>query len=208
VPIHPFVGDSRRYYEVGSLYEPATHTLGMLRPMLKLEVIHRHPRLPVCVRQFGYMYEDVAGIPASKTLSIPCVHVAETLAEKVLSLLRRCHRQWSGLQKEETDPALVRHVYDVHRIMHEQPQQLEAACGVFSSLVYGDAEEFKGHDAAFENDPRKALSSTLVQAKISEELRANYLKRVLPLVIEGMEVDYPTAFASFEEAARKLLEQL
>jgi hypothetical protein len=206
--VNPFVRDSHRYYEVGSLYESRTPRLGTLRPMLKLEVIHRHPMLPVKPEQFGYMYETLGGLPASGTLTIPCIHVAETLAEKVLSLLRRCHWKWSGLQTDELDPTLVRHVYDVHRIMQAQPWHLETACTVFDALVRGDADEFKGRDDEFEREPRKALSATLAQAKISEELQINYRERLLPLIFEGEEVSYQTAFSSFETAAQALIDHL
>ncbi|WAC71106.1 nucleotidyl transferase AbiEii/AbiGii toxin family protein [Roseateles sp. SL47] len=119
---NPHVRDAHRYYVVGSQYKSKAPLLGTLRPELKLEVIHRHPRLKATPVSFGYLHETLAGLPRSKTVTISCFHVAETLAEKVLSLLRRCHWKWSGLQESEMDPALVRHVYDVHRIMEAQPE--------------------------------------------------------------------------------------
>lgn len=205
---NPHIRDAHRYFVVGCRYHSDAPLMATLRPELKIEVIHRHPRLPIESVTFGYMHETLAGIAATKTVTTPCIHVAETLAEKILSLLRRCHWKWSGLQEGEMDPALVRHVYDVHRIMHEQPHHLAAACSVFGDLVRGDAEEFKGRDPHFEKDPRAALAETLMAARTSDELRTRYADRLLPLIYEGGEVDYTTAFSSFESAAQELLAKL
>jgi hypothetical protein len=205
---NPHVRDGHRYFAVGSRYATEEPAVTMLRPELKLELIHRHPRLAVEPVSFGYMYESLAGLQPSKIVTIPCIHVAETLAEKVLSLLRRCHWKWNGLQEGEMDPVLVRHVYDVHRIVEQRPQQLPVACTVFRELVQGDAREFADRDPQFESDPRTALTETLAMAKVSKELQANYADRLLPLIHEGHEVDYATAFASFEHAATQLLAQL
>jgi predicted nucleotidyltransferase component of viral defense system len=205
---NPHVRDTHRYFVIGAQYATKAPALGTLRPELKLEVIHRHPKLPVEQCHFSYLYEDLANLPRTKPVSIQCIQVAETLAEKVLSLLRRCHWKWSGLQNDEMDPALVRHVYDVYRIMQEQPTQLTTACSVFKELVQADAEEYKGRDQAFEATPRAALVSTLAQAKTSKELQSNYQEKLIPLIFEGAEVDYATAFTAFEAAAHELIAQL
>ncbi len=205
---NPHVRDVHRYYALGLRYSSGAPALATLRPELKLEVIHRHPRLPTEPVSFGYMFEALAGIAPTKTVTISGIHVAETLAEKVLSLLRRCHRMWSGLQKDELDPALVRHVYDVYRILQQRPEMLPVATTVFEDLVRDDAEEFKDRDPEFEKNPRSALTKTLAEVKVSEELRAHYVDRLLPLIYEGEEVDYATAFSSFEQAASELLAKL
>ena len=45
--------------------------------------------------------------------AIPCVGVTETAAEKLVSLTRRTAMDLAGLSRD-FDPALVRHVYDLH----------------------------------------------------------------------------------------------
>lgn len=205
---NPRIRDRHRYYAINAKYHNEASGVGGLRPELKLEVIHRHPRLNVTPASFGYMYETLAGIPSTKTVTLPCIHVAETLAEKVLSLLRRCHWKWVGLQMDALDTALVRHVYDVHRILALQPEQLALSCTIFKALVEGDAEEFSRRDPRFEADPQAALTDTLAMARRSDELRRHYAEKVIPLIHEGHEVDYASAFVAFERAADLLIAQL
>lgn len=202
---NPRIRNARRHYVLAARYGSTAPKLTTLRPELKLEVIHRHPRLPTQHVSFGYMFEAMAGLDPSRQVSMPCLHVAETLAEKVLSLLRRCHGKWSGQREDDMDPALVRHVYDVHCIMQQQPQQLALAATIFKSLVAGEIQEFANRDPAFEQDPRAALGATLAQARSSDELRARYADHLLPLIYQGEDVAYTDALASFEDAAAHLL---
>ena len=89
---NPRIRDAHRYYVVGAGYQTAYSELPSLRPELKLELIQQQPLLPLERREFGYLHESVAGLPATTTLGIDCISVAETAAEKVISLLRRWTR--------------------------------------------------------------------------------------------------------------------
>jgi len=95
---NPCIQDAHRYYAVGAGYQTAYSGLPSLRPELKLELIQRQPLLPLERRKFGYLHESLAKLPATSTLVIDCISVAETAAEKVLSLLRRCAYKWDGHQ--------------------------------------------------------------------------------------------------------------
>lgn len=206
---NPQLRDVHRYYAVDAGFaSQGSGGFASLRPALKLEVIHRHPCLEPQNISFGYLHERLAKLAPTKTVTMPCISVAETLAEKVLSLLRRCHWKWSGLQEGEMDPALVRHVYDVHRILQQRPNELATASDIFAALVVGDAQEFKDRDPAFELKPRVTLLETLAAARTSEELRGRYAERVLPLIYDGSAVSYETAFSSFESATDALISTL
>lgn len=95
---NPRIRDAHRYFVVGAGYQTAYGEFPSLRPELKLELIQRRPLLPVERREFGYLHEALAGMTATSTLSIDCISVAETAAEKVISLLRRCAYKWDGHQ--------------------------------------------------------------------------------------------------------------
>jgi hypothetical protein len=84
---NPHIRDAHRYYVMGAEYQSAYAELPSLRPELKLEIIQRAPLLPLEKHQFGYLYESLAGLAPSLTFTMDCVSVAETTAEKVLSLL-------------------------------------------------------------------------------------------------------------------------
>lgn len=207
---NPDIGDSHRYYVIGAAYDSKAPATTSLRSELKLELINREPQLPPVPLTFGYLYNFMAqGLltPLSPILSltIPCIQVAETLAEKVLSLLRRCAWKWFGDQTAELDPALVRHVYDVYRIMVERPQELDTAMTIFPSLVAGDSVEFKDRHKDFDERPKETLLRALHQAEYDKRLGDQYIGRVQPLIYDGLHVPYSKAFLGFKTAALALI---
>jgi hypothetical protein len=163
---NPHVDNQHRYYMVGAGYRSTYETLPSLRPELKLEIIERSPVLPLQRRQFGYLHESLAGIVPTTAVSIDCISMAETVAEKVLSLLRRCAYKWDGHQKlGDVDPALVRHVYDVARIAELRPEVLVQAREVFAQLMLRDRDEFCGQNPEFDLNPKAVLVRTLATAR-------------------------------------------
>ncbi len=204
--LNPRTRDAHRYYVIGAGYKTAYSEFPSLRPELKLELIQRQPLLPLEQREFGYLYETLAGLPATSTVSIDCISVAETAAEKVLSLLRRCAYKWDGHQtKGDIDPALVRHVYDVARIVELSGDSLATARSIFPKLVQSDRDEFKGQNPEFDADPVSALKRTLKVAKSNGELPKQYSKHLMPLVYDIDPPTFETSFASFEAVAMDFL---
>lgn len=204
---NPVARDSRRYYCL--LVSYAAHfqdVSGALRPELKLELIHRPPILAAEMRDMGYMLDRFVPRPAPHRFSMACITVAETLAEKVLSLLRRCAWNWDGHQRGEFDTALVRHIYDVWRIVGNRPDALAAACEIFSGLVRKDVEEFLGQHPEFDKDPYAVLRRTLAAAAAHEGLRANFEQRLKPLLYAVQKPDYSSCYAAFAIAAEQLLD--
>lgn len=203
---NPRIRDGHRYYVVGAGYQSAYGEFPSLRPELKLELIQRKPLLPVERRQFGYLYESLANLQPTATLEIDCISIAETAAEKVLSLLRRCAYKWDGHQtKGDMDPALVRHVYDVARIAESSGTSLEDARLIFPQLVQSDRDEFKGQNPEFDADPASVLKRTLVAAKTNGKLDEQYTKHLMPLVYDIEPPSFQEAFTVFEQVASDFL---
>lgn len=203
---NPRIRDAHRYYVVGAGYQTAYSEFPSLRPELKLELIQRQPLLPLERREFGYLHESLAGLPATSTLGIDCISVSETAAEKVISLLRRCAYKWDGHQtKGDIDPALVRHVYDVARIAELSGDSLAAARSIFPQLVTNDRDEFKGQNPEFDSDPVGVLKRTLDVAKSNGELKDRYSRHLMPLVYDMDPPTFEQSFTSFEAVARDFL---
>ena len=85
-----------------------------LRPHLQIELTARTPVLPTEVRRITSLADALAG-RSDHAFEVPVVAVAETVAEKSLSFLRRYAQHRAGLMRQAWDTALVRHLYDVHR---------------------------------------------------------------------------------------------
>jgi hypothetical protein len=203
---NPVLRDSRRYYcllvSYGACFQNVS---GVLRPQLKLELIHRPPLLAAEMREMGYMLDQFVPRQAPYRFSMTCITVAETLAEKVLSLLRRCAWKWDGHQRGEFDTALVRHVYDVWRIAESQPDAIQPACQIFYTLVYKDVEEFKGQHPEFDQDPYAVLRRSLACAATHEGLRANFEQRLKPLLYSADKPNFTNCYAAFAIVAQRLL---
>ncbi len=203
---NPHIRDAHRYYVVGAGYESAYPQLPSLRPELKLELIQRRPLLPLETCTFGYLYENLAGMTPTEELTISCISVAETAAEKVVSLLRRCAYKWDGHQtKGDIDPALVRHVYDVSRIAEGSPSSLAAAAGIFGQLVENDRVEYERQNPEFDADPIGVLKRTLAAAKTNDVLKQQYSKHLVPLVYGANPPTFEQSFRVFEDVAQSFL---
>lgn len=202
---NPHVRDQHRYCRIGAAYKSGYELHASLRPELQLELIERPPLLPIEKRTFGYLYENLTELPQTTEVSIHCISVSETVAEKVLSLLRRCAWKWRGYQKEEMDQALVRHIYDVAQIAENASGALGEARGIFATLVDTDRAEFEGQNPEFDAYPIQVLRETLAQAKTHGELQARYEDTLLPLVYEASAPSYSQAFSVFEDVANSFL---
>jgi len=66
---NPIIRDAHRYYVAGAGYQTAYDAFPSLRPELKLELIQRQPLLPLERHEFGYLYESLAGLQPSATVS-------------------------------------------------------------------------------------------------------------------------------------------
>ncbi len=203
---NPEIRNNRRHCGLALAYQAHFQDVsGALRPELKLELIHRHPRLPAQEQELGFLLERMVPGVLPFRFNMPVISVAETLAEKVLSLLRRSAKEWSGQAKGMADAALVRHVYDVWRIASEQAQAIEAARDIFAALVATDVEEYKAQDHEFAQAPYQVLRSTLAAARSHQGLRRNFDLRLKPLLFSRERPDFDTCFETFERVASRLL---
>lgn len=202
---NPLARDKHRYYCLAVSYEASFKDISAaLRPELKLELIHRPPLLPVANKGMKSLFGQ--RIPTDEPVfSVPCISVAETLAEKVLSLFRCCAWLWGGCQRGEFDTALVRHIYDVWMIPTSMPEALPEAERVFLALVEKDVEEFRGQCPGFDARPFEVLRETLEDPRMTTELREHFERRLLPLLFSEEMPAFEECFAHFASVARRLL---
>lgn len=178
-----------------------------LRPHLQIELTARAPVLPPQVCRVATLADQLAG-RSGQTFEAPVVAVAETVAEKVLSFLRRYAQHRAGLMRQDWDTALVRHLYDVHRVRQRQPEALADARGAFPALVAGDQKEFGAQFPDFAAAPRQVLSGALRQAHADAKIQAEFTGNLLPLVYGGGTPAFDQVFGDFDAVAQALLKVL
>ncbi|MCU7370006.1 nucleotidyl transferase AbiEii/AbiGii toxin family protein [Paucibacter sp. O1-1] len=178
-----------------------------LRPHLQIELTARTPVLPPQVCRITTLADQLAGRsdPAFEAL---VVAVAETVAEKILSFLRRYAQHRAGLMRQAWDTALVRHLYDVHSILQRQPGVLADARRAFPALVASDQKEFGVQFPDFAAAPRQVLGGALRQVRADTKIQAEFTGNLLPLVYGGDTPAFEQAFGDFEKVAATLLDTL
>lgn len=207
------VVDSRRslndnqYIHSQWTYKRAYDGIAALRPNLQLELIARSPILPTQTASLGTLAYKLAGL-AGSTFSVPVVSVAETLAEKVLSFLRRFAQHRAGKMQQDWDKALVRHIYDVHCIVSLKPEVQDACVAAFAALTAGDVKEFGYQDSAFAANPSAVLKAALHQIENDNQSREEYNRVLLPLVYGEGKFSFDEAWGSFSEIAKRLVTAL
>lgn len=204
---NPLTRDKHRYYCLLVTYEADFQNgQSALRPELRLELIHRPPMLAAEPQQISYLLDIRTNNPNTTHFAMPCISIGETLAEKVLSLLRRCAWYWDGYQRGEFDTALVRHIYDVSQIAQQRPDMISVARTVFAAIVIKDMDEFRGQHPAFDATPYDVLRRTLDRAATDPGLRANYNNRLKPLLFAANQPEFDVCFADFVDVATTLLD--
>lgn len=177
-----------------------------LRPYVSLEFTVRSPRYPTQSVAIGYLVDQLAEQPG-KISMVNCIAIAETLAEKVLSFLRRYAQHRSGHMKQPWDSALVRHIYDIFCIVRVAPDTVENAKIHFPALAAIDAQEFRQHPA-FNHHPGICLTEALHSAESDAQTINEYQTKLLPLVYGAVKPAFAEAFKAFKATSQSLLSTL
>ena len=207
VPANEIIArDENSYVSLNLHYESRFAPVASLRPEIKVELNARPPVLPTATLPIASMLDVL--IQAPKTdLHVECIGVEETLAEKVLSFLRRTAEARAGRNRADYDDRLVRHLYDVRAIARGR-EGLVLPHEHFAALVAGDATQFRNQYPEFEEDPvgqmRVVLDALHHEADAFER---DYLRFVDELVF-GEPVTFAEARAMFIELAESLIGRL
>lgn len=198
--------NENRYIAMGWSYKSKYETDNSLRPHLSIELTARTPKFPTEQKAIGYLVDRLAE-HSGITANLHCIAIEETLAEKVLSFLRRHAEHRSGNMLRDWDTALVRHIYDIYCIVNADPTAVEKAKVHFRELVAYDQDEFKRH-ADFVKDPKACLLNALAICETEAQTQEEYQTRLMPLIYGNKQPQFEEAFAVFKACAQELLDTL
>ena len=205
-PAGQLARNENRYVATRWLYNSRYGVDSSLRPYLSLEYTVRTPQFATQPVPITYLVDRLAG-QSGASQAIRCVAVAETLADKVLSFLRRHAQHRAGQMRANWDTALVRHIYDVYCIAMHQPQALAQAQTRFADLVAFDVQEFQ-HHAEFVANPKATMLQALALAEDEPQTRSEYQHVLLPLVYGANKPPFAAAFEVFKRSSLALLATL
>lgn len=198
--------DENRYILLNLHYESRFAPVASLRPEIKLELSARPPALPSSALPISTMLGAITGTPQA-AFQVECISIEETLAEKVLSFLRRTAQAQAGSNRGDYDDRLVRHLYDV-RAIAKAKQGLLLPHAHFGQMVLGDGFQFRHQHPEFVDDPMGQLRLALdIVRQQGGDLERNYHSFVEELVF-GEPVAFSEASSVFVELADRLISQL
>ena len=172
-----------------------------LRPTIQIELTYSLLRLPpVTLPVSSFVAEAYGRLPEIPALA--CVSVTQTAAEKLVALTRRTAMEIAGLSRD-IDPALIRHVYDLHMMKdHIDPNQAATLAG---EIARTDAAEFRNQYPAYADDlageTRKAI-----EALRTDPTHARRYANFLAAMVYGEQTAYGDAMTTVSAlAARGLM---
>jgi predicted nucleotidyltransferase component of viral defense system len=195
--------DENSYVCLNLHYKSRFPPVASLRTEIKVELNARPPVLPTLPLRIRSMLSTLTQESGLDVL-IECIGVEETLAEKVLSFLRRTAEARLGRSREKYDDRLVRHLYDVTAIACGR-DGLKLPCEHFPAMVAGDAAQYRKQYPEFEQDPIGQMRSVM-EALMNdpEAFERDYFQFVDELVF-GAPVPFGEARSVFIDVAERLL---
>jgi predicted nucleotidyltransferase component of viral defense system len=144
-----------------------------LRPTIQIELTYASLRLPPVTLPVSSFVAEAHQHPPEMP-ALPCVSITQTAAEKLVALTRRTAMDLAGLSRD-ADPALVRHIYDLH-LMRDLVDH-DAVARMAREIAAADADEFRNQYPAYHADiageTRKALDALRTAPSIGRVTRSS-----------------------------------
>ena len=166
-----------------------------LKPYLALEFFLGQVKTPTVERTVTSLIRQTLGEKiAHPEVSVQCMSIPETAAEKWVALTRRVATMEQ--RKHYYDQALVRHIYDLTMINRNHPLKETDFAKLVGEIVEGDRQHFKTHSDIFHQDPIKAIQHALHELEHNPMWRENW-ENFMDTMVYG---DKPT----YEDAMKVL----
>ncbi len=159
-----------------------------LRPTIQIELKYTTLRLPRLTLPVSSFVAEALNRPP-EVPAIACVSVTETAAEKLVSLTRRTAMDLAG-QTRDFDPALVRHVYDLHMLRDHVDRGTVIALS--RDIAQVDADEFRNQYPAYHADVAGETQKALDALRTDPVHRERY-DRFVAAMVYGERVEFGEA---------------
>ena len=198
-------GNANAYIMGNFLYAPQFPLHQSLRPHIKIEITTFEPISNLHDLPIRTILDRIAGTPPDNiSRKVPVVSVADTLADKIVSYLRRSASERSNIGNGSPDDRLVRHLYDAHKIISFVPDLRDRVISLFPNTMERDRKTFGNQFPAFKEDPGKVLREEL-EFVFSEETCARF-GTFARSMIYGEIPDFRTVSSTFYDLASECLD--
>jgi hypothetical protein len=203
--IRETAGDGNRYFAFWLAYEVTTPTNLALRNELQIEFTYIDSQPVTSPLRVRELVSEALGLE-SDLGEIDCLTVEQTIAEKVLSLLKRTHPEHGP---EALDPRILRHVFDVFKI-ESLSLELDAILveKYFREAVAFDLNRYGDSDLLHEKDSFRLLKEQLEYLENHKGRFEKYYEDALESLVIGDLAQYQIAWGAFSKTANRLIESL
>lgn len=173
-----------------------------MRAKMKLELNLTALSLPSSKRAMGLLFNQFAGIGDDDKIEMPCIDIREALAEKLVAFPRRLALHLTNPEKHQFDQALVRHLFDVHQIVVNNPgiDDPSVLKPLIEKVMNKDAKDFARQFSKFLSDPVGQLTSAMNVAATSPAYADMYADFVRVMVYGPNSPAFVDALRSFYQA--------
>ena len=190
-------------YTVYQLPYPESGAGEGLRPTIQIELTYATLRLPHVVLPISSFVCEAFG-RAPEIPAMPCVSISETAAEKLVSLTRRTAMDLAGLSRD-ADPALVRHIYDLH--LMRDLIDLDAVAGIAGKIAASDAAEFRNQYPAYHDDAAGETRKALNALRTDPVYRERYTG-FFSAMVYGEQATFDDAMNTVAAVARRWMKEM
>jgi len=168
-----------------------------------LDKTETRPLLRIIDRHGG---PDARGL--ADTTPVEVIGLAGTMAEKTVAYLRRTAQWRAGLNRGEYDEYLIRHVYDVGRLVDVDSGIRDRVAPILAGVVRRDAQQFRNQFPQFaEENPYDILRDELFALRDDPDARQRYRDFLMPMVYSRDKPGFKEASDSFIQVVADILEQ-
>ncbi|HZU88316.1 MAG TPA: nucleotidyl transferase AbiEii/AbiGii toxin family protein [Stellaceae bacterium] len=196
-PAYRQSGNKGRYTIYRLPYEPVARGEGVLRPTIRIETAVWSLRRPsVDLPVILFIAEALSRPP--EVAHIACASILETAADKFVALTRRAGAELAGL--DEPDPALVRHLHDLHVLRgHYDPAEVAVLA---REIMIGDAESYGNRFPAYRENP---MAETLraIEGLAADAGYARRYEEFQRLMVFGSRFEYAACIDTLRLLATK-----
>ena len=187
-------GDSNTYVFT-AIYLSHFEISESMRATMKLELNAAELSLPSVSLDIGFLFNKLLGIEDVNRKKILCVNIQEALVEKLVSFPRRLALHLTDPKRFDLDKALVRHLFDVSRIIVADPKHvdLNLLAPLIARTLDNDAKDFASQYPKFLKTPINEITNAMKVAKSEPPYRRMYDDFIKVMV-------YGTHVPTFDEA--------
>lgn len=195
--------DENRFFSFYIPFQSMYEEWGILNPVIRIECIDIPVAFSPIERTIRSFVDQMLNINGSEFI-LSCQNPQEILIEKTIALLRRLTDDRSEFSEK---PQLVRHIYDVSKMILTGIPITDKMIFVFNEKISAEITRYETHCQAFADNPKDTFWNSLEWLQTGERFRENYENWIVPTLIKK-DLQYQQCLDIFSKVASTLINSM